>query len=54
LNTDQNTIVSDGQFGNAAATEKTCTFSAAIGNTLNLLAYGGFWYIVGNQNATVT
>lgn len=54
LNTDQNTIVSDGQFGNAAADHKTGTFSAAVGNTLNLMAYGGFWYIVGNQNCTVT
>jgi len=54
LNTDQNTIVSDGQFGNAASDHKTGTFSAAAGNTLNLMAYGGFWYIVGVQNCPVT
>ncbi len=40
-------------FGNGGAGEDVCTFSALVGNALHLIAWGGYWYVTGNQNSTI-
>jgi hypothetical protein len=40
-------------FGNGGVNEDRCTFSALVGNALHLIAWGGFWYVTGNQNGTI-
>lgn len=40
-------------FGNGGSNEDKCTFSALVGNALHLIAWGGFWYVTGNQNGTI-
>jgi len=40
-------------FGNGGANEDVCTFSALVGNALHLIAWGGYWYVTGNQNGTI-
>src|SRR3989304_10201030 len=34
-------------FGNAGASKVKATFSGVIGDTLDLMAYGGYWYVTG-------
>ena len=46
-------VAAGGSFGNGGGGENLCTFSAAIGNTLHLMAYQGYWYVCGSQNATI-
>ena len=40
-------------FGNGGANEAKATFSAVIGDSISLIAYGGFWFITGKHQATV-
>ena len=47
------TVTSASSFGGGGGGEDVATFSATVGDTLNLLAYGGKWYITGNHQATV-
>jgi hypothetical protein len=49
-----NTVTVTGGFGNGGAGEDVCTFGAAIGDNLSLLAYGGLWYVIGNTGGTIT
>ena len=49
-----NTVTLTGGFGNGGAGEDVCTFGAAIGDNLSLMAFGGFWYIIGNTGGTIT
>lgn len=48
-----NTVTSASSFGGGGGGEDICTFSATIGDSLSLLAYGGKWYITGNHQATI-
>lgn len=48
-----NTVTSASSFGGGGAGEDVCTFSGAVGDTLELLAYGGKWYIVGGHQFTI-
>lgn len=48
-----NTVTVTGGFGNGGAGEDVCTFSGVVGDTLELMAYGGYWYIVGGHQFTV-
>ncbi|HQY93148.1 hypothetical protein [Caldilinea sp.] len=48
-----NTVTSASSFGGGGAGEDVATFSGQIGDTLNLLAYGGKWYITGTHQCTI-
>lgn len=48
-----NTVTVTGGFGNGGNGEDVATASGAVGDTLELLAHGGYWYIVGNHQWTV-
>ena len=48
-----NTVTSASSFGGGGAGEDVCTFSGAVGDTLELMAYGGKWYIVGGHQFTI-
>jgi hypothetical protein len=47
------TVTSASAFGNGGAGEDIATMSATVGDTLNLMAYQGHWYITGAHQATV-
>jgi hypothetical protein len=46
------TVTVTGGFGNGGDGEDVATFGA-IGDTLELMAYNGYWYIVGSHQVTV-
>lgn len=48
-----NTVTSASSFGGGGAGEDVCTFSGAIGDTLELIAHGGKWYVVGGHQFTI-
>jgi hypothetical protein len=48
-----NTVTSASSFGGGGAGEDVITFSGEIGDTVELLAYGGKWYIVGGHQFAV-
>ena len=48
-----NTVTVTGGFGNGSTGEDVCTFSGAVGDCLELMAYGGYWYIVGGHQYTI-
>lgn len=48
-----NTVTSASSFGGGGGGEDVATFSGAIGDTLNLLAYGGKWYVTGVHQCTI-
>lgn len=51
--TQANTVTVTGGFGNGGSGEDVATASGVVGDTLELLAHGGYWYIVGNHQWTV-
>lgn len=53
LQAQANTVTVTGGFGNGSTGEDVATFSGAIGDTLALLAYQGYWYITGSHQVTV-
>jgi len=48
-----NTVTSASSFGGGGASKDVATFGAAIGNTLELMAFGGKWYVLGNYGVTL-
>lgn len=48
-----NTVTSASSFGGGGGGEDICTFSGVIGDSLSLMAYGGKWYVVGFDQATI-
>ena len=48
-----NTVTCTGGFGNGGTGEDVITFSGAVGDCVELMAYGGYWYIVGGHQFTV-
>lgn len=48
-----NTVTSASSFGGGGAGEDVITFSGAIGDTVELMAHGGKWYICGGHQFTV-
>jgi len=48
-----NTVTVTGGFGNGGGGEDVLTFSGAVGDNVELVAYGGFWYITGGHQFTV-
>jgi len=51
--TQANTVTLTGGFGNGGNGEDVCTFSGVVGDSLSLIAYGGYWYITGSHQATI-
>lgn len=49
----QNTVTCTGGFGNGGTGEDVITFSGVVGDCVELVAYGGYWYIVGGHQFTV-
>lgn len=47
------TLTVTGGFGNGSTGEDVATFSGAIGDNINLKAYGGYWYITGAHQVVV-
>ncbi len=45
--TQANTVTVTGGFGNGGGGEDIATASGVVGDTLELMAYGGFWYVCG-------
>ena len=48
-----NTVTSASSFGGGGGGEDICTFSGVVGDSLELLAYGGKWYVVGGHQFTI-
>ena len=48
-----NTVTVTGGFGNGGAGEDVATASGVVGDTLDLMAYGGFWYVCGSHQWTI-
>ena len=48
-----NTVTVTGGFGNGGDGEDVCTFSGAIGDCIELMAYQGYWYIVGGHQYAI-
>ena len=53
LQAQANTVTVTGGFGNGGAGEDVATFSGAVGDNINLIANGGYWYITGAHQVTV-
>lgn len=47
------TVTSASSFGGGGAGEDVATFSGVVGDVLNLMAYGGKWYVVGYHQCTL-
>lgn len=48
-----NTVTSASSFGGGGSGEDVCTFSGVVGDSLELIAYGGKWYVVGGHQFTI-
>lgn len=48
-----NTVTVTGGFGNGGTGEDVATFSGVIGDCLELMAYDGYWYVVGGHQYTI-
>jgi len=53
LTAQAHTVTVTGGFGNGGTGEDVATFSGAIGDGIELMAYGGKWYITGSHQVTV-
>jgi hypothetical protein len=47
------TVTSATSFGGGGSGEDVATFSGVVGDVLNLMAYGGKWYVVGYHQCTL-
>lgn len=48
-----NTVTVTGGFGNGGNGEDVLTFSGVVGDTVELVAHGGYWYIIGGHQFSV-
>ncbi len=48
-----NTVTVTGGFGNGGSGKDVCTFGGAIGDNVELMAYGGYWYVTGGTGFTL-
>lgn len=48
-----NTVTVTGGLGNGGSGEDVITFSGVVGDCVELVAYGGYWYITGGHQYTV-
>ena len=52
--TQANTVTVTGGFGNGGGGEDIAAASGVKGDTLELMAYGGYWYVCGAHQWTIT
>lgn len=48
-----NTITVTGGFGNGGTGKDVCTFGGAVGDCVEVMAYGGKWYVTGGTGFTL-
>ena len=48
-----NTVTVTGGFGNGGGGKDIATFAGAVGNCIELMAYGGYWYVTGGDGFTI-
>jgi hypothetical protein len=48
-----NYVTCTGGFGNGGSSYDVATFGAAVGNTLTVMAYQGYWYVIGAYGCTL-
>lgn len=53
LTAQAHTVTVTGGFGNGGSGEDVATFSGVIGDGIELMAYQGYWYIIGAHQVTV-
>lgn len=53
LTAQAHTVTVTGGFGNGSTGEDVATFSGAIGDGIELMAYQGYWYITGAHQVAV-
>lgn len=51
--TQANTVTVTGGFGNGGGGEDVATASGVVGDTLEVMAYGGYWYVCGIHQWTI-
>jgi len=49
-----NDITCTGGFGNGGTDYDVATMGAAVGNSLTVMAYQGYWYVIGAYGCTLT
>ena len=49
-----NTVTLTGGFGNGGNGEDVATASGVVGDTLTLIAHGGYWYVTGAHQWSIT
>lgn len=48
-----NTVTVTGGFGNGGTGKDVCTFGGAVGDCVEVMAYGGKWYVTGGTGFTL-
>lgn len=51
--TQANTVTVTGGLGNGGAGEDVITFSGVVGDTVTLIAHGGYWYVTGGHQFSI-
>lgn len=54
LTAQAHTVSVTGGFGNGGAGKVKSSFGTVIGNNLKLIAFGGYWYVIGGQGFTLS
>lgn len=53
LTAQAHTVTITGGFGNGGTGKDVATFAAAIGNGITVMAYQGYWYVIGANGVTL-
>jgi hypothetical protein len=53
LTAQAHTVAVTGGFGNGGAGKVKSTFGGVIGNNIKVIAFGGYWYVIGGQGFTL-
>lgn len=53
LSAQAHTVTVTGGFGNGGSGEDVATFSGVIGDGMEVMAYNGYWYLMGTHQVTV-
>jgi hypothetical protein len=48
-----NYVTVTGGYGNGGTSYDRATFNNAVGNTLTVIAYQGYWYVIGNMGCVL-
>jgi hypothetical protein len=54
LSAQAHTVTPAAAFGNGGSGENLATYSGVIGDSLTLMAYQGYWYIIGAHQVTIS